>query len=121
MCRACPTCTHILPGKPRLKYSLLVALDGNNSLKHLAQKGKDGAVKLRDRPDNRTLDDGLYMGADEVNKFDFKNAVEVEAEVSSQAPIHKSNNDDCSLCKRMLIALMKRMGVLHLAVSAGAI
>lgn len=61
----CPPCFFKLQGEPDLDFSILVSMDGNNSLKRV------GAT-LRARQelfDSRSIDSDRWISAEEVNRF----------------------------------------------------
>ncbi|KIK17790.1 hypothetical protein PISMIDRAFT_110687 [Pisolithus microcarpus 441] len=73
---ACAACTHKLTGKPELRFKLLYAMDGNNSLKHILQhlpdEIEDGhSPTSRDLPTGLVLTSGHYLSREYVNKFAF--------------------------------------------------
>jgi hypothetical protein len=75
---ACPPCTYQLEDEPRLKYSILLTLDGNNSLKrvprsirHKDENGKLLYLESIECQDNHTKSDtgGLYLTEAEVDEY----------------------------------------------------
>lgn len=60
---SCPPCTHRVPNEPSLKFDILCNIDGNNSLKRLADAGK-----LANRYNPRFPSD-YFLSPDEVDKF----------------------------------------------------
>ncbi|KIJ95214.1 hypothetical protein K443DRAFT_124935 [Laccaria amethystina LaAM-08-1] len=67
---ACPACTYKLTGEPKLLFSILVTMDGNDSLKHIQHRKPapldpgDGAPVIgqpNERKDERTVAPGYYI------------------------------------------------------------
>lgn len=72
---ACAACTYKLTGEPELKFKLLYAMDGNDSLKRvlrrLPDEIEDGHLPLsRDLPTGQVLTSSRYLSREYVNKFD---------------------------------------------------
>ncbi|KAI6010375.1 hypothetical protein BKA83DRAFT_4467509 [Pisolithus microcarpus] len=72
---ACAACTYKLTGEPELKFKLLYAMDGNDSLKRvlrrLPDEIEDGHLPLsRDLPTSQVLTSSRYLSREYVNKFD---------------------------------------------------
>lgn len=68
----CPPCMYQIDNEPSLKYSLLVATDGNQSLKLV-----DSAFRAGDlRPNDQTLETDMWLTPEEVDVFkdEVKNA-----------------------------------------------
>ncbi|KAJ7899542.1 hypothetical protein B0H14DRAFT_2331673, partial [Mycena olivaceomarginata] len=61
----CPPCLYKTVNEPRLKFSLLSAKDGNNSLKLIDSTFRAGNV----RPDNRTLTSFRWLTPEQVNMY----------------------------------------------------
>ncbi|KAF9258297.1 hypothetical protein L218DRAFT_1005215 [Marasmius fiardii PR-910] len=61
----CPLCTYQLTGENPLSPSMLIAMDGNNSLKLVDTEYKTG----RPRTDNQTLADYRWIEDEEVDQF----------------------------------------------------
>ncbi|KAI6032301.1 hypothetical protein BKA83DRAFT_4558705 [Pisolithus microcarpus] len=71
---ACAACTYKLTGKPELRFKLLYAMDGNDSLKRvlrrLPDEIEDGhSPTSRDLPTGQVLTSGRYLSREYVNKF----------------------------------------------------
>lgn len=73
---ACVACTYTLKDEPKLKYSMLLAMDGNNSLKRVARKtfetdddGKVISAQSVERLDSRVIDDGVFLSPEKVDVF----------------------------------------------------
>ena len=66
--RLCPPCFSTVPGEPNLEFSVLVSMDGNNSLKQIgpATQGYDEIPDSRRMP----LDRWLMPGEVDVFKHD---------------------------------------------------
>ncbi|KAJ7267850.1 hypothetical protein C8J57DRAFT_1435830 [Mycena rebaudengoi] len=61
----CPPCMYKTVNEPPLKFSLLAAMDGNNSLKLVDSAFRAGSV----RPDDRTLTSFRWLTPDQVNVY----------------------------------------------------
>ncbi|KAK1217091.1 hypothetical protein PQX77_020275 [Marasmius sp. AFHP31] len=61
----CPPCTYKLEDEPTLSPSMLIAMDGNNSLKLVDTDFKPGKPRL----DRRTLRDYRWIEDDDVDRF----------------------------------------------------
>lgn len=75
----CPPCMHKLEGEPQLEYSMMVELDGNNSLKHVLRNwfetdasGRRVIVENIDRETGKELKTPMYLTAEEVNIFQYE-------------------------------------------------
>ncbi|EPS93139.1 hypothetical protein FOMPIDRAFT_1033828 [Fomitopsis schrenkii] len=79
MLNACAPCLHKLTDEPPLKYSLLVAMDGNQSLKLVDETFRHGSV----RQDGRTARTDIWLSHAEVDRF--------KDEVG--APVHDDDGD----------------------------
>ncbi|KAI5986552.1 hypothetical protein EDC04DRAFT_2873517 [Pisolithus marmoratus] len=71
---ACAACTYKLTNEPELKFKLLYAMDGNDSLKHVLQclldEIEDGHPPLsHDLPTSQILTSSCYLSCEYVNKF----------------------------------------------------
>ncbi|KAF6742282.1 hypothetical protein DFP72DRAFT_830692 [Ephemerocybe angulata] len=75
---ACPCCTYRLEGETKLRFGMLVTMDGNNSLRRLARceivgdVGEDGRPVLgpmRGVRDDRKVSQRYYLTRDEVNRW----------------------------------------------------
>jgi hypothetical protein len=74
---ACPACTHKLEDEPKLKFEMLVTMDGNDSLKRILRRGaapvngEDGdeptVGKSNERMDGRDVDDNYYIPREKVD------------------------------------------------------
>ena len=61
----CPPCFFRVQGEQDLEFSVMVSMDGNNSLKHIA-----ASIRVnQDLSDSRTIDSDRWITADEVNRF----------------------------------------------------
>ncbi|KAJ3519263.1 hypothetical protein NMY22_g13286 [Coprinellus aureogranulatus] len=89
---ACPACTYHLEGEAKLIFSILVTMDGNNSLKRILLRGLFGAFGVDEdgnpqpehskaRTDSRTVAGDLYLEREAVDKWD-KGAGSEEADKS---------------------------------------
>ncbi|KAF7319716.1 hypothetical protein MKEN_00753400 [Mycena kentingensis (nom. inval.)] len=69
----CPACTYKLKHEPSLKFSMFVAMDGNDSLKRVLRKEAvdvDHTVwAATERDDDRDASDGYYASRDKVDGF----------------------------------------------------
>lgn len=61
----CPPCFFKLQGEPDLEFSVLVTMDGNNSLKRVGATPREHEELF----DSRTIDSNHWIGAEEVNHF----------------------------------------------------
>ncbi|KAB5587706.1 hypothetical protein CTheo_8853 [Ceratobasidium theobromae] len=75
---ACAACTYHLDGEPELKYSMLVTLDGNDSLKRVATSA---AV------DRRTFKSDYFLDSEYVNRFE--NEVKIRAVKKGKSKVSK--------------------------------
>lgn len=74
---ACPACTHRLQGEPKLKFDMLVTMDGNDSLKRILRRGaapvsgEDGDEPVVgqsvERSDNREVGGDYYLPQETVD------------------------------------------------------
>lgn len=76
---ACPACTFTLEEEESLKYSLLVAMDGNNSLKRAGRKKYDRDDKGKrikgtviEREMGKTYESDVYLSEEFVDKFKYE-------------------------------------------------
>jgi hypothetical protein len=79
---SCPACTYKLQGEKQLLFSMLWAMDGNDSLKRILCRmanpdtgEQDGPS--RERADSRVVSGDLYLSQDQVNKWARELAKEV--------------------------------------------
>lgn len=63
--RACPACFKRVPGEPELDFSVLVSIDGNNSLKRIGTKIR-GSEELQDL---RSIKSERWLAPEEVDVF----------------------------------------------------
>ena len=54
---ACPCCTYCLQDEPKLRYSMLFSVDGNNSLKHLLRRDQGSTDDGMPGPSSERFDD----------------------------------------------------------------
>ena len=76
---ACPACTHKLTGEPELVFSILVTMDGNDSLKRVQRRKPapidpgDGSAPVvglpNERMDERTVGEGYYINREQVDRW----------------------------------------------------
>ena len=76
---ACPACTHKLTGEPELVFSMLVTMDGNDSLKRVQRRTPapidpgdgDAAVvgSPNERMDEKTAGIGYYITQEQVDRW----------------------------------------------------
>jgi hypothetical protein len=75
---ACPPCMYILEDEPPSEFSMLAAIDGNNSLKRIERgtrdkdpTGKTIVTASTELPDSCTLrlDSDMYLSEAEVDRF----------------------------------------------------
>ncbi|KAJ3507908.1 hypothetical protein NMY22_g16786 [Coprinellus aureogranulatus] len=85
---ACPACTYRLQGEPQLLFSILVTMDGNNSLKRILRRafehaaGEEEDDNGAEQEDTRQVDDGLYLTREVVDRF--QRGVESGSETAPQ-------------------------------------
>jgi hypothetical protein len=73
---ACPACTYTLEGEEELKYRILVAMDGNNSLKRVGRKkyerddvGKLIRAEVIERNTGKEVNSDMFLSEAFVNNF----------------------------------------------------
>ncbi|KAI6118305.1 hypothetical protein F5141DRAFT_1212200 [Pisolithus sp. B1] len=71
---ACAACTYKLTDEPKLKFKLLYAMDGNDSLKHILWRLPDETADnypplLHDLPTGQILTSSHYLCCEYVNRF----------------------------------------------------
>lgn len=71
---ACAACCYRLVQEPKLKFSMLVAIDGNNSLKRVRSPGSKGGeaegVTRKAAIDTRTIDGDYYLSRNDVDEWE---------------------------------------------------
>jgi hypothetical protein len=88
MKNACPACQYKLHNEPKLRFNMLVAMDGNNSAKRIPKrKTKDDGVTLMstERIDTREGGGDYFLSREDVDKW----AKEVE-NAAVHAPVSRS-------------------------------
>ena len=70
----CPACTYKLCDEIHLRFSMLWAMDGNDSLKRILRRTQNPETgendgPSRERMDSRTVPGDMYLSRDEVNKW----------------------------------------------------
>jgi len=65
LARRCPLCFYKLQDEPNLDFSVLVTMDGNNSLKRIGPTVR----KREELFDSRTIDSDRWLTAEEVDHF----------------------------------------------------
>lgn len=63
--RVCPACFKRVPGEEGLKFSVLLSIDGNNSLKRVGSAARGS----EERYDSRSMRSGRWLPPDEVDQF----------------------------------------------------
>ena len=63
--RSCPACFYTLKDEPDFRFSCLVSIDGNNSLKRFGPE----IMKHKERLDSRSVPSDRWIPIEEVNKF----------------------------------------------------
>ncbi|KAI5984422.1 hypothetical protein EDD15DRAFT_2375241 [Pisolithus albus] len=66
---ACPACTYTLEDEPNLKFKLLFAMDGNDSLKHISRAAIGGYESTAKDVGERFLGDDRYLSRAFVDQF----------------------------------------------------
>ena len=79
----CPPCLYKIVDEPSLKFSLLCAMDGNNSLKLIDPLYRSGHAL----PDGRGLESPIWISAEEVDVFkdEVSNNKKVRTVIDHQA------------------------------------
>ena len=67
---ACPACTYVLEDEPPLEFSMLIAMDGNESLKCMDQAAT--TFTNTEQKDFRVIPSDMYLPADKVNIFKYE-------------------------------------------------
>lgn len=62
----CPACFYSVPGEPALEFSVMVSMDGNNSLKRVGASFRGHG---KERSDNRTIQTMRWLPREFVDKF----------------------------------------------------
>jgi hypothetical protein len=68
----CPACSYRLHGEKELTFSVLITMDGNNSLKRMRRdlKSEDKVDERgHERPDSRAAPGDYYLTREEVDKW----------------------------------------------------
>ena len=98
----CPSCTYVLEGKPKLKFSMFYAVDGGNSLKWIQQQeavpdaantGGPMVGKSSESIDTWVIKPGMYMMNAEVDKWS-------EETLKAHFANYSENIDDGSPCTK---------------------
>lgn len=70
---ACPACTSKLQGQLDLDFSMLLAMDGNDSLKRLLRRSPSDNPEVvgpcNERVDTRQVEGDFYISREDVNKY----------------------------------------------------
>ena len=71
---SCPSCVYSLNDEEPMKYSMLVTIDGNESLKRVerTREGEDGVRVNVEREDGRTLSSHLFIEPEVVDVFKYE-------------------------------------------------
>ncbi|KAJ7619742.1 hypothetical protein FB45DRAFT_1033581 [Roridomyces roridus] len=71
MKNCCPACSYRLEGEDELIFSMLVTMDGNDSLKRVLRRGPgdDGPGETNERWDDRDASDGYYLPRAQVDEW----------------------------------------------------
>ncbi|KAJ7609854.1 hypothetical protein FB45DRAFT_761689 [Roridomyces roridus] len=79
MKNCCPACTYKLQGEDELIFSMLVTMDGNDSLKRVLRRGPDpdGPGDSNERYDDRDAGDGYYLPREKVDEWARKRLADV--------------------------------------------
>ena len=75
MKNVCPPCFYQLEGEPPLKFSFLCTMDGNSSLKHVADDYRFGVVQR----DERTYGESMVLPPFKVDRFKSETKSKVSA------------------------------------------
>ncbi|KAJ7880232.1 hypothetical protein B0H14DRAFT_3082710 [Mycena olivaceomarginata] len=100
---ACPACMYKLKGEAKLIYNILVAMDGNNSLKRVLRRCKvhsDGDTgtgaefmlgKAKEYTDNRDAGENYYRDREKVNEWSKQRIAEMMPKEAIEVPSDKPN------------------------------
>ncbi|KAJ7797030.1 hypothetical protein B0H14DRAFT_3093237 [Mycena olivaceomarginata] len=100
---ACPACMYKLKGEAKLIYDILVAMDGNNSLKRVLHRCKvhsDGDTgtgaefvlgKSKEYTDNRDAGENYYRDREKVNKWSKQRIAEMMPKEAIEVPSDEPN------------------------------
>jgi hypothetical protein len=81
---ACPCCTHRLKDEPALLFSMLFAMDGNDSAKRIARRREDEeGLQSSERLDSRVGGEEYFLSRDEVDRWAHEVASAAHAKVGS--------------------------------------
>ncbi|KAI1781971.1 hypothetical protein LXA43DRAFT_907171 [Ganoderma leucocontextum] len=97
MLNACAPCLYKLEDEPQLKYSLLVSVDGNQSLKLVDSKFRNGVSRL----DSRRVPGNLFIPEEIVDlyKDEVSNAKRVLDHVIENGDVADSSSEAMSICE----------------------
>jgi hypothetical protein len=100
----CPACTHKLEDEPKLKFAMLVTMDGNDSLKRILRRGaapvngEDGdepmVGKSNERMDGRVVDNDYYIPREKVDLWAKEVLAKIVATVFGEVP-EADDNSGC--------------------------
>ncbi|KAJ7805124.1 hypothetical protein B0H14DRAFT_3091659 [Mycena olivaceomarginata] len=100
---ACPACMYKLKGEAKLIYDILVAMDGNNSLKRVLRRCKvhsDGDTgtgaefvlgKSKEYTDNRDAGENYYRDREKVNEWSKQRIAEMMPKEAIEVPSDEPN------------------------------
>ncbi|KAJ7820326.1 hypothetical protein B0H14DRAFT_3089255 [Mycena olivaceomarginata] len=100
---ACPACMYKLKGEAKLIYDILVAMDGNNSLKRILRRCKvhsDGDTgtgaefvlgKSKEYTDNRDAGENYYRDREKVNEWSKQCIAEMMPKEAIEVPSDEPN------------------------------
>ncbi|TFK59791.1 hypothetical protein BDN72DRAFT_905544 [Pluteus cervinus] len=86
---SCPACFYALEDEPALKFSALVSMDGNNSLRRI-NASMHGQRRV-DHLDTRTINSDWWLTAGDVDKF--KHEVQSSPDVGGDIPNDHNNKE----------------------------
>ncbi|KAH8109879.1 hypothetical protein DFH11DRAFT_1515076 [Phellopilus nigrolimitatus] len=102
---ACPACAFKVKDEPAMKFSVLMAMDGNESLKrvHRTQTTIDDVTVSVENPDSRERGSHFFMGADDVNVFknEVKRRKPAKAKVKDSPCVDRWSNLAAESNKKM--------------------
>ncbi|KAI5985962.1 hypothetical protein EDD15DRAFT_2175409 [Pisolithus albus] len=92
---ACAACTYKLTGEPELRFNLLYAMDGNDSLKRVLWRHPDDIEDghSRDLPTGQVLTSSRYLSREYVNRFAVTGNTDP---FSDEVSLFDSDNNPCA-------------------------
>ncbi|KAF6742162.1 hypothetical protein DFP72DRAFT_994580 [Ephemerocybe angulata] len=107
---ACAACTYHLSGEEKLKFSMLVTMDGNDSLKRILRRHLDAsyagvdddededkprpAPQSIEREDNRDIGNDIYITREAANRWDWETRFQDGKTVEREVDIRTEEDGD---------------------------